>query len=1137
MSFYFFTDTDQLFNQPENGEFGKITDSGTNSEKFQITSKHNCQVNAKAYAITDGLIMIQPNDSSADLVNIILKPLEQGVDTVSIDYFIYRGIKKASIFNGSLVKLTDNDLCIQVDNTIKKLKKKYPLDTHIPEEYILGHGAIAENDFLTIIQPLGGLAGNITLNEIFNTPNLKYNPFQIKGGSHIGDFNSEFGIDVVLKKAKIKISDARKSDNFIVSLKQTGLTGENLFENKNEKEKSLNYFDIFHFYSINYEKNSIRVRSSSESDFDTISIKKDSKNKFISLKNNFVNGDWVFIDIRNQYNNSLNYENNIAPNLAVKLGDTSTATYVNNYSYPIWPLLKFQTIGLNSICIKIPKSDFTPKTRAYFRDNNKEAYTFKAINFDDSNYSTELKLLLPKSPNGTTLGSYFYFMFLKEIDNDLVPTEWVIKSGHFVDTIFDVEELLYTNTLGDLKIKGIETFSKPTKWNIHDDNTFVFKNERSFVAKNAVAEDANNMYFFAFSNGESPQISSFDLPIVAGENDKPKFLEDVLLPKFNNSLSFYSYELEHNSNPVYVLKDNINGSVVSNSVKLSPNKNNFVLIAIDKQENLIKLKNAYLQFANNFPKRLVLKKREQITSTNGKKYWQATIFLVGYGNNTTTNSYQVKEVDTTIQLIYEKADQAFLGTKIFNKTYVKDELEINGLNFYGVIFKNLQFRFREEPFSYNNVNSLGGSGLDNVHFKILGKCRIEESTFPRDTQHGVWYYIELLHDVNDSYFYIETNGSYKKILKGTRCFINENSEPYIYTKYDKFIEDFISLNELYDSQAIPQNDTLNQRIRRIRQRSHNSDVFIFNSIISGSWLSYDNVSDSIYLNELTYENGTNVIFDSTQGPVGINLKIQLLADYSGVQFYNGEIADIQHLMVGLEVIDNIDPIQLIVYGEVDNINISLFSGDAGTVPASLIDMQDTLQNENKDAESFINQVNNISLNTANLPKLNTPIELQYYQHLQNKQFSRFDIIGDFYCFGLYYYKENMLYLRNSTNVTNQITTSSFIIDIFEFFNDYIEISEQKSLEYFYDKLNLNYNYTISPDGNNSLIYNKIIDDTIAFAQMWYFEKINGLQTVTNLNNPFTFLTNEEYDKVKLYSKISINEFIGLVNDFHLKFNK
>lgn len=1127
MAYYFFTDIDHLFNQSQNGEFGSITDFGTNSEKFQITSKQNCQINSKAYAITDGLIMIQPNESNSNLVNIVLKPTKQAIDVIAIDYFIYRGVKKDSIFNGTLVKSSGNDLCIQVNNTITKLNQKYPLNTHIPEEYILSYGAVADNDFVLNILPLGGLVENVTLNQAFNTRNLLYKPFKISGGSYIGDYNSEFGIDIVLKKANSKISDARKSDNFIISTKQIGLSGEDLLLNKAEKEKSLNYFDIYQFYAFTYENASIEVKNSSESVFTKIRIKNDPQNKFVTIKNHFNNGDWVFIDIRNQFNNSLNFENNIAANIAVKLGDN--ATYVNNYNYPVWPLLKFQIGGLNSIYIKIPKSDFTT-ARAYFRESNKDTYVFKAINFDTSNYSTEFKIKLPKSQNGITIGCYFYFMFLREIDDNLDPSEWVVKPNHFVDTIFDVEDLIYTDDLGNIKIKGIETFSKPTKWNIFDDNTFVFKNERSFMAKKAIAEDADNLYLFAFSNGESPQISSFDLPIVAGESESPKFLENVLLPKFNNALTFYSYELEYNSEAVYVLKDNINGAILGSNIKLSPNKNNFVLIAIDKAENLVKLKNAYLAFSNDLPKRMVLKNRQHITSANGKKYWEATVFLSGYGNNTVTNSYEVKEVDTTIKLIYEKQDQCFLGTNIFNQTYLKDELEINGLNYYGVIFKNFSFGLREEPFTYNTVNQLGKTGLHNIHFKLLGKCFIDPQTFTGNTQSGLWYYIELSEDVDDSQYFQDTNGHHQYIPKGTRCFIHNSASPYIYAKYDCFIEDFIELNEQYDIQPVAQNDSFEDRIIRIRQRTHKSDVWAFNIITSGYWPLINDVSDTVNLDEIPYENGTNVPFNTSHGVVSINLKIQFLADYSGIEFYNGKVADMQHLMVGLEVINNKMDMLLATYGIVVNVNIALYCGDAGTVPAGIINL---LDGDDVTAKEFIDNINLIRLNSSTGPTFNVPIEMQYYQHFQNKQFPIYDMIGNIYSFGLNGIRNKMIYVVNSEIIDNTtISPSQRIIDIFETFNLFIDIYDEESIFEFYKTFNLDYNFSISSQGTNSSYYDNIIDDTIDFAKIWYFEKINLLS-----GNPFAYLTPEQSEKVEYYSKLSISEFVDVLNEIYYKYKK
>jgi hypothetical protein len=710
-------------------------------------------------------------------------------------------------------------------------------------------------------------------------------------------------------------------------------------------------------------------------------------------------------------------------------------------------------------------------------------------------------------------------MFLREIDDNLDPSEWVVKPNHFVDTIFDVEDLIYTDDLGNIKIKGIEAFSKPTKWNIFDDNTFVFKNERSFMAKKAIAEDADNLYLFAFSNGESPQISSFDLPIVAGESESLKFLENVLLPKFNNALTFYSYELEYNSEAVYVLKDNINGAILGSNIKLSPNKNNFVLIAIDKAENLVKLKNAYLAFSNDLPKRMVLKNRQHITSANGKKYWEATVFLSGYGNNTVTNSYEVKEVDTTIKLIYEKQDQSFLGTNVFNQTYVKDELDVNGLNFQGVIFKGFRANLRTSPFTSNSNNILGATGLDNYTFRVLGKC--EGDSYLDSTR---WYYIELLEDVTNSNRYLEPNNiNYQSqvgvIFSGIKCYLHSGFEPYIYAKYDRFIDDFIALNTLYDSQTVPQQDSLSKRITRLRLRSHYDDVWLFNAVTGGGWLDWNTVNDAQNLDDLTDEIGVTKIIEG----VTINLNIQLLRDYSGIQFYNGEIADIQHMLVGLDSIDNKDNMQLLGYGNVININIALYSGDAGTIPAALLDMYDTNQNQNIDFEAFIDQHYN-RLMVDSSYSLPFSLEEFYYQHLQNKSFPRWDMNGDLYCFGLNSIKNRMIYVVNGEEVdSNSISVSQRVVDIFDAFNGAIDLYEKESIAEFFGVMELAIGHKIESVGLNATVYEKMVADTIVFAHIWYNLKINLTSTdILNTQNP-------EFQTLIKYAKLSINEYFDFID--------
>lgn len=1110
--FYFFTDLDSLSQQTHNHEFGSITLEANNSQKIQITSIHSCLPNSKVYALTDGYIMIQPNLNNSSLVNILLKPKTQTLDNVSVEYFIYRGVKKESIFGNSKINLSGNDLCNEINNTIIKLNAKYPATVHEPEEYILAYGDAADTDFSANIFPFNLLPSDLFVDSLLNTKNLKYKPFPIKAGMHIGTFHSEFGIDVVLKKANIKLSEVRKSNNFIVSNNLNGLTGEDFIKNKTEKEQILNYFDICQFYSLVYQKTGIWIKNGSDSEFNLLK----NNNEILTVLNKFINNNFLILDIRNEHNNSLNYQDNIVETIKIKKDNNS----YSEIAYPDWPLLKVNIQSVSNLYIKIPKSDFV-NVRCYFRESNDKSFSFKAINFDSSNYSSELKLKMNKTSSGVTLSGYFNFMFLRELDNDTFPTEWVIKSRSFIDTIFDIEDLIYTDSNLDLQVKGITYFNKRTKWKIHEDNKFAGA-DTPYIAKVGVAEDQNNIYFFAFSNGDSLTSSSVDIPIITGESGKEKFLEHILFPKLNNSISLYSYKVTQSGQDTYILEDSIKSNYITNSQKLVPNNKEFVLIAIDKQENLQKLKDAYLIFSNNLPKRLVVREIE-VQETSTKSHWKADIILIGYGNDSSTNSFKVKEVNTGIKVFYSKKNQGIIGTNLFNQRYFKSVLQRNAENFYGKMFKNIRYSFRNVPDYENGSEIKFTGGRRDIYFKVLGKSQSPSTTSDPDIikPNMTWYYIELLDDEKD--FYYPTNET-KKGRKGDRYFISKESTPIIIAKFDAFLEELSSLNRAFDTSTTngSQNDSLKERITRFRQRGHESNVDLFNDVITTG----DTLPGKIYKDEIQYRDDQLISIpvqaNSQIVQFTVTNKLQLYRDIEVVEFSNGKLAEIQHLFVGLDVIGRLKENFTVYFGIypitiLNNVHYSLHSGDAGSLPTAVIEM---VSEYNEDSKSKVRQAIETLYNqdTVNNKKIN-PLDNRIYEHFLNTRFADYDMYANLLSFGLFYlmFEGAWEYYHPNPSVSYQLEA------LFSTFNIDMDTSELDSVRFFYQFFRADLSMEISSISNRSL-YLELQENTFEFSKIWRLTEEYDL-----------FISDAEETKLLFYSNKVTQEFINLINSLRDKY--
>lgn len=419
-------------------------------------------------------------------------------------------------------------------------------------------------------------------------------------------------------------------------------------------------------------------------------------------------------------------------------------------------------------------------------------------------------------------------------------------------------------------------------------------------------------------------------------------------------------------------------------------------------------------------------------------------------------------------------------------------LEKNAKEIYGRVFQFVRFGLRNYPFDptegapADSINYMV-SGLTNLKFKVLGKHLIN--------QKHLWYYVELLNDEDDwrCEIPVDETGQFegcspeKGLKAGKRVFIYSRllegsgklgAEPIITVKWKKFWQDIRDHNREFNKPGnISKNDTLRKRITRFRQRGHNKNVKLFNDVIGHT------VEGSVYLDEIPYEGGENVQVsfekpDGTEGVISVDTNIQLYKDYSCVEFSNKATAEIQHLFVGLDVIDYLNEDFTIFYWitiEVpNNIHWSLFCGDAGSVSAETVDPEK--KEDTKEATtSYLKhiagykQVGLIDLFHSVLLSL-FPIE---------------DMLGDIYCFGL-----NKI--KRDTGIPPETLPGDVIIKIFMDFNHALKSGFEKNcIDELYKTIGLNTNSVFTE-------HPSVILDTISFSETWYKRShpIVGMSQIT-----------------------------------------
>ncbi|KMQ69196.1 hypothetical protein ACM39_03580 [Chryseobacterium sp. FH2] len=190
---YIFTELNKIQAQLPGEAFGPVG-TGTASEKqFNLTNIFKTLPNEipKAFAVTDGILFIVPQKDSADLVNIFLKPTNPVEIGIKIKYYVYRGIKKGNYFQagGS-----------SVDELLKKEDSNIlPFLTKIWDEFLEFNQIPAANANTVPFEANKiGFSPAIPANyQAFFTKN-QYTLPKVKIGDHIGDFEAEFGFEVVV---------------------------------------------------------------------------------------------------------------------------------------------------------------------------------------------------------------------------------------------------------------------------------------------------------------------------------------------------------------------------------------------------------------------------------------------------------------------------------------------------------------------------------------------------------------------------------------------------------------------------------------------------------------------------------------------------------------------------------------------------------------------------------------------------------------------------------------------------------------------------------------------------------------------------------------------------------------------------
>jgi|GEM_PF-1802958 len=303
--FHFFTEADLMQQQTNILAYGPVLND--ENTKYRVTFLFEVSQPAKAFAVCDGVVFVQPlnGDINSDYVNLVLKPtgdLENGFTPV--EYFVYRGLKKANFIQGqnTLVPYNHADSTDLTNGVWENADDFHPVEPDsTADEKAFGWDKVSESD-------------SAFLNSIFNETDDNHQLHHISKGMFIGYFDSTVnpaGFEIVLRDRMYfpDLGMVRGAETtFSVNAPGgTDIPGNEPIATMREREKILNFVDPAAYMMLFYESG-IHVENKNTAPQDCYGFNDIYNVILVGNGNpNFHTKNTLYIDIRNENGCSLNY--------------------------------------------------------------------------------------------------------------------------------------------------------------------------------------------------------------------------------------------------------------------------------------------------------------------------------------------------------------------------------------------------------------------------------------------------------------------------------------------------------------------------------------------------------------------------------------------------------------------------------------------------------------------------------------------------------------------------------------------------------------------------------------------------------------------------------------------------------------
>ena len=332
---HFFTRHD-LITQVAAKAYGPV--SGNEANQYRVTTLLNAASEPQAYAVVDGIVMVQRDPGNNLVVNLILKPFKQAMlGFTPVRYFIYRGIKLDNILRGT--NATDEKLVRNQAGASAWIDSLWNLHTAqngaVPfESKALGYDPVNQN-------------GADLLDSFFYRSDPDFQLPFVSRGAHLGNFlhsnggNSyDFGFEVVLEEGEFQLDldYVRKTAHLVdVSGLPSGTAAEK-FDLRLKREEILRYIDPAAFFGMhNSDKGWLMVDDGAGN-----KTKLTGGDIFHHVTQKFQTKNALYIDVRNENGLSYNfygkYDDGTASHFALGVGATAVVAD-QKYETHSWPIL------------------------------------------------------------------------------------------------------------------------------------------------------------------------------------------------------------------------------------------------------------------------------------------------------------------------------------------------------------------------------------------------------------------------------------------------------------------------------------------------------------------------------------------------------------------------------------------------------------------------------------------------------------------------------------------------------------------------------------------------------------------------------------------------------------------------------